>query len=418
MEQNITINNHGLEEKTRKHILNRLDRIEKELGIEQEENGEAEESEAELVIEETEEASKEPVDSAQKLKEEVRQGRKEGTKTEENPERQEQAEQEEEEEEEELPDYIKGNTREGRRKTILEYLYRNREKSFTLREIMADALGIDNAYELESKDSDYSAVYNTIYRMENEHEDPINKDKIDGSIRYTWAETESKEPAKLSLEEASKNEETELPEFNEGERIDDPQYFDVTERKDIIKEMLSIKPLTKKELTREMYNLEPGDESAEYAGKHHNAVVSAIQRLREDEEIVEADRVVSGNSMAFTVPDSDSVKEEETGDDGNEADGTPLGIAQKKSGVGEDELRSIENALSKVVHMAGEEEVTYYDFEQNYGGQYDGITAWQKLFQYTDLLSEISDRVLDEQGEFNWQQTDGNGVKSWKLVIK
>lgn len=252
-----------------------------------------------------------------------------------------------------------------------------------------------------------------------EHRLPISK---------LFSEEHDVEPVKDSEEgEGSEKEEDrryvesheDFSELNNGEPISDPQYISIEERRAKITEALNAAdiPLTKSELVSMIYNLSADDEGTDHGSTHYNAIVSAMDKLIQNEDVIEADRMGTGQSKAWELPAEEESESDESESSESKGEVSDLSIAQRKSGVGDRELESIENSIRKNIMLDGNTKISYYNFEKRYGGSLGSLQAWQKLFEHTPIMEEINRRVAPEN-QLVWTTEGGQGgVKNWELEV-
>lgn len=189
----------------------------------------------------------------------------------------------------------------------------------------------------------------------------------------------------------------------------------VEKTKQILKN--SDKPLTKAKIAQEMYDLET---QPSWGDKKYNRIVTALERLKQSPGLEEVGKQANG-AIEYTYKEKQQEqKQEQKQKEKEEAglrDTEDLDEAKRKSGIGEQEMKSLENTLMKTIHLDGKTEISYHDFEKNYGGENRALNAWQKLFQYTPILKELNRRVATGK-QMVWNQKSRGGVKSWTLKIK
>jgi len=221
-----------------------------------------------------------------------------------------------------------------------------------------------------------------------------------------------------------KNQDGEFPKFERDEENVAADTYSIPERKILTKRILrdADKPLTRNEISQRIFNLDRKPQSGE---THYNVISSYIKEMEDAGAITEAERMDTGGK-AYALSGSsndvgtlkDQVGEKEFDEEVKESEATyRLTEILDKDKSARREFNSLKNTFTKIIHQEDQDEVTYYDFSGNYGGEQQAMDAWRNLFSSPTILNGVRKEVCPERS-LKWERKgDKNTPSNWVLKL-
>lgn len=235
-----------------------------------------------------------------------------------------------------------------------------------------------------------------------------------------------------------------LEDLDSEEQLE-PNEFTVEERMVKIVELLEQyePPLTMKEMARLIYNI-PLEEEVVYSTPYYNRMLPAQQKLKHQGRIEEADprtrNGIDNLAKVWKLKEPEENKEEESEEaeeetsQKEEKEQQDVELEQDKqseeldferikreAGVSDSDVQITANVLDKIINQNGKDYVSYHLFEKHYSGEERPLRMFQKLFQNSELLLKLRDKVAPGR-EFKWvKKQRGNydtGVKNWVIKVE
>lgn len=233
----------------------------------------------------------------------------------------------------------------------------------------------------------------------------------------TGSESDENVEEELSEEEMEER----FPKYFSGERTE-PDEYTPNERMKLITFILDREdtPMNRQQLSKDMYNLSyrPG-----FGDKHYNVMMNPISKLLDKNIIREVSSTSDGKNYALTGSGQDvrlsSMEPEKKEVDGEptDSDKTAEQILEDK-GYGRNTLRTYNNVLTKLVYQDEVDEITYYDFEEYWGGNMSAMKAFRTLFESPTLLNQLREEVCPHK-KFRWKaESTGQKPSNWVLKLE
>lgn len=222
-----------------------------------------------------------------------------------------------------------------------------------------------------------------------------------------------------------KDKDRDFPRFEKGEKIDDPTHWEIPERRVLTKRILrnAEKPLTRYEIAERLYNL---DETPTFGDKHSNAVTSYIKKMEDEAVINEAERMdtdskayaLAGSSNDVGTLEAKEPEKKNIDEDVPVSDATKQIEKRREDIDARREFNSLKNTFTKLVHQEGKEEISFYDFSGNYGGEQQTLEAFRLLFSSPNILNGIRKEVCPDKS-LKWKaKGEGKNPSNWVLEVK